>query len=686
MAGFADELLGDNKPKAGGFSNELLDASGATMGPAKRELPQYIGDDPARMPSTAEVAAGSLPTDTMAKVKYYAKSLFPDQPLEQSLDNFFFKEGRLAYTGADGVANYAEPSFGLSGDAGQIMGQNAKALAGQAGPGLVTIPATAAGIATAEFAGGVPAATVVAGGMSGVRQFLSNIITGEEKSLAARAAQIGGDMLQEGAGQLMGVGMGKALGPKIGLTPKYDIPAVTDLGDKAAKFDIPLTAGEQTGNRSLIRRQKVLHNTTNADQTFEDFYKLRNEKVGVAVTNLLDTISKAPSVREGAGSGVAGSIEALATARKGLQEQASPLYKEALADGNVIDPNILSGAGDVSPFSTAEAGILQYAQRAARRDPVLGKVIGESPENSMYALDATKKYIDGMISKSAKEGNKFKTSTLTGVKEKLLGVMDEAQPKYGQARAIYEEGMPAVTQVERGIVGDAAKLEANDVLNAPRIIFGPGSSAADVRIAREAFNKAGQQDAWNDLTKSWLQQTFEAIKDVSANGSVVNVGGTFRKAIMGSPKQREILQAALEHNPEALKNMNWMMDVLDATGRAMKGESITAFAQMGQKELAQEARGLGPKVLDTIEVWKQPSRVANYLADIQTGKYAEQQAKLLTSPEGLQKLKELRKLSPSSTGAITSLSHLLMTYGVGEASDAMSGPKDGYVTTPGGRQ
>jgi hypothetical protein len=287
-----------------------------------------------------------------------------------------------------------------------------------------------------------------------------------------------------------------------------------------------------------------------------------------------------------------------------------------------------------------------------------------------------------MIKASKKTDERFKAAVLDSTRSKLLTIMDKNYPDYAKARSIYEEGMPGVSQVERGTVGDIARLEANDVLQAPRIIFGPGSSAEDVRIARDAFYKANQQGAWDDLTRSWLQQTFEGVKDVSASGGVVNVGGTFRKAVLGSPKQREIFKAAFENNPDTLKSLNWFMDVMDATGKAMKGESITAFAQMGQKELAREAKGLGPMAIETIEIWRSPSRVANYWADLQTGKYAEKQAQLLTSPEGLEKLKELRKLSPSSRGAIMGASHLLLTGGASAASNALSGPQDGYVSEP----
>jgi hypothetical protein len=50
-----------------------------------------------------------------------------------------------------------------------------------------------------------------------------------------------------------------------------------------------------------------------------------------------------------------------------------------------------------------------------------------------------------------------------------------------------------------------------------------------------------------------------------------------------------MIKAAL--NPKQFKSLNELMDVLQATGRAMKGQSITATRQQGIKQLESEAAG-----------------------------------------------------------------------------------------------
>lgn len=659
MASYAESILAGS---AGipTYSERVL--GGPSLMPGGRRLPSGVLNDRSKMPSALDIAASSLPTDDATRVKYLAAQLFPGKPWEAVADRFFYRGDRLSYVAEDGKAYYADPEFRAPTSFGNLQ-ESGKKIASGAGPSMAPIGATLATLPTiAEgpigMATGVPQAMAGAGAGDAVRQFLANKITGEEKSLGERAAQTGGAAVQEGFGQLVGGAATKALGSAVGRTPLYDLSKAEALQKQSKAVDIPLTAAEASGSRSLIRRQKILANTTGADETFEEFYKFRNDKVASSVETLLGMISKTPSVRQSSGAGVKGAFEAVSTARAQAAAQAKPMYEVALAPGNMIPRSVLQKELEPSQYA-----VLQHVINTSRKDPVKGPVMQGWQDNSMYVLDQAKKNIDGMINAAKQEGDNHRVSLLTAAKTKLLGVMDQNFPEYGKARAVYVDEMPNITNLERGVVGDASKLEANDVMRAPRIIFGQGSSGEDVRAARKAFVDAGQESAWDDMTRAWLQQEFENIPQ-SSTGAIVNIGGTYRNKILGSSKKAEIAKAALEHNPKALEYFNWMMGTLDATGKAMRGESITAFAQMGQKELAQEAKGVGPTLMETVEVWRTPSRLAQFWADAQTGKYARKMATLLTSEDGIKKLSELRRLSPGSAGAVLGLSHLLLAAGV----------------------
>jgi len=744
-------------PSADQYANQ-------TIGPADRLPP--VTEDASKMAPMSTQAAASLPTDDNARVKYFAAQRFPNLPLPDALDRYFWKDNRLAYKGDDGKAYYEEPTSRPPTSLNDAV-QDVKAVASMAGPAIPATTGTIGGIATSEFGGGVPGAAAAAAGGDAVRQGLANLITGEEKSWPERAWQSGKAALEQGVGQLFGLGVGKALPGK---TPTFDIPEATTIGDAARKFNIPLTAGEETGNRTLLRRQKILANTTDADQTFENFYRGRNEKVGNAVDYMLNRVSPTtPSARIASSKAVEGAQAAVGAARADMQAQAKPFYDSSLAQGNEIDPRLLGvesrmdniavqerrgvdrrqaggtfidnpGAPDSSqivrlgrirdqgllerrgadrrasslepdsnglldtnavyidipkhfdpsaPLTPVESTIIKGAQDAARSDKVLGPTLAGWSDNSMYALDATKKHMDDMISAARQNGENYKASVLGQAREKLVTMMDKAFPDYAKARGIYEEGMPAVNNIERGVTGDMAKLENNDTLRASQIVFGKGSSPEDIRAARDAYEAAGKagklpnwQDNWNALVRSHLEQTFNEIPE-SSTGSVTNLGGTFYKAIYGNGRKQAMIDAATEHDPGMQRDLLDLMTALNATGRAMKGESITAFAQMGQKELADEARGFIPKAIETVEIWRTPSRVANYIADIQAGRYNAKMAELLTTPEGRSKLRELRKLGPGSAGAVVGLSQLLTAGGVGAVSDRLNQKPDGPVANPG---
>jgi len=310
---------------------------------------------------------------------------------------------------------------------------------------------------------------------------------------------------------------------------------------------------------------------------------------------------------------------------------------------------------------------------------------GVAPGLKLETYDLIKQEIDSMANAAKKrvatgQAKRGVVVEYRGLAAKLRGELDRldvtarAGPNsfkpeggaYAQARKIFEEGMPVVSEAEKGIVGQVAKLEANRTLNAAKILFSTElSSPEHVARARQLYARAGKTEEWNGLVRAYLQHTFESIPE-SSTGAVTNLGGTFFRAVYGKPLQQKIMTEALRDMPDVGQNMIWLMQVLQATGRAMKGESITAFAQAGQKEMARESKPLIASGVETVELWRSPSRFSQYISDIALGRYAKRMAELFTSPDGMAKLRELRKLSPTSRKAIVGVSQLLTGEGVNQ--------------------
>ena len=319
-------------PGGGGWFDELSNGTGQTMQSADA-LPAFIGDDPERMASMSTQAGASLPTGDMDKAKYYARQRFPDMPVEKALDQYFYKDGRLAYKGPGGQAFYEEPKMRLP-TSGDDLRADAKALAAGIGPAMPLVGGTAAGLLASEMgpAASVGAASAGGGAMDLARQFLASKITGEEKPAFERVMQTGGAAMEQGLGQTLGNIFTKAGSALIGRTPTYDIPATSELRDLAKKYGIALTPAEETGNRTLLRRQKILGNSTEGEQPFTDFYEGRNKDVGAAVKAMLADISPAGSPRVASAEGVQGANSALKKSRADLRDKTAPLYKEAIDD------------------------------------------------------------------------------------------------------------------------------------------------------------------------------------------------------------------------------------------------------------------------------------------------------------------------------------------------------------------
>jgi len=491
----------------------------------------------------------------------------------------------------------------------------------------------------------------------------------------------------------------KGAGNLFGATPTYNIPQTSALRDAADKFGISLTPAEETGNRTLINRQRLLQNTPGADQTFSDFYNSRNDQVSSAVNGLLDNLDPArssaisagvnppppipsfASPRAGMGQGVDAAGKIVQGIKQDMAARAKPFYDAALAPGNVIPARTIQNT-----LSPAEQSILQSSIDGARGDSVLGPQLQGWQDNSMYVLDQAKKNNDSAINAAQMAGDNNRARILTGLNQKLVGMMDDAQPYYKTARGIYTDGMPNYNAVTNGAVGDIAGLTGTDVNKAGQALFGKYSSPQDVRTAKAAFIKSGNTDQWDAMAGGYLRQVFNQIGDTTTSG-IPNVGGMFNKAVMGNPTKRAMLQAAFDHQPDFMANMNALSSVLQATSAATRGDSITAFAQAGQKQLQREGGGIIPKLLDGVEIWNVPSNVASYMRDLNTGKFADRQAALFTTPAGRDTLKELRKLGPTSAGAVMALSNFLTAGVAGAAQQAvtpsLNGPVSSTLATPG---
>ena len=683
MGKYADKIFASGIPE-GSVKAQSMDAIRKSYG--------EIGSDaPADM---STIFKSSFPRTITGRLNIFAKNRFPDEPLNISSQRYGYdKEGKIYYVDDDGSLKYENPPLTTDRDLGGTLRQIPESVAASSGsilnvasglPAMATPPPIAIPLAGALSAGGEllrqkkaedyganegynPAMMAIEGTIGTVSQGLGEVVTKgiNATRFATDAKQLSKEMPY-----------GSLSDPNMKMTRGE---ASQRVGEGSEKFDVPLTLAEQTGLPSLISRQKTLMSYPQASELLDNFYNIRNTKVKDALYKAFDSISPAVSGSQVRGEGVEVASGILISNKKALQKRARPFYQKAEEMTNIDITPLITEVKDAIKISKGETQIalqkaLKLMQISFKRK---GKTI-TNPDTTLTGLDAAQKEIYDITKTLSLNGKNTASNTLTGINTKLIKTLEDLSPDYKQARSIYADGMPGLTKQKEGVIGEISRLKGRKEMKVTDILFNPKlSDAKTVRGARNAFFKSGSEAEWNGVVRSWLQETLETIP-LSRDGSTVNIGGGYRTKLVGDPRKAKILKEALGDNAK-IKDVFWLMDTIGATGRASKKESFTAFATQAQKDIEIEASGFVAPMIETLEVWKVPSRAAGYLKKLRLGKYTERLAEILTTKSGSDAMKELTKLSPTSRSAIVGLTGLLTKSGFEKGLNEINKPSQGML-------
>lgn len=275
------------------------------------------------------------------------------------------------------------------------------------------------------------------------------------------------------------------------------MPQSNVLRDRAAEYGIFLTPAEETGNRQLIRQQKILANSQYSDDIISDMYLGRNNQVNSAINRLaarIDPLRTSP--RATAQYGVEGAQAAVNQARQDVRDFVDPMYERGQQQpGRMLIDEELFNRPSMGPA-------IGYAKKvAAERGDTLTV---PTYENGVRVQDdvapdwKSAEYIKRSLDNTVKaETDQFGRPTPYGLAVqdtvgKFRGQIDEQNPTMAVARRAFQEAEPARRAIEQGPVGEAARLTGDDVMLAPRKLFGFGSSPQGVREARDAFINGGK--------------------------------------------------------------------------------------------------------------------------------------------------------------------------------------------------
>ena len=678
MVDFAKELLGGasvkddeeekTRPLTVDFAQELL------SGPKKPEAfkplkktPDVISS-PSMGADIATALVGGIPTNQKSAIKYFAeKRGIPET-------RYTVVDGEIAYQGDDGKW-YKE----ISGPA---------ATAAYYTPDVLeAVPSIATGIATAPSGLlAVPTTGAVAGATNLMRQMIGRQVSGQEIS----PGQVGISALLGGVPEIVpSAARGVAERRLVRDIAEYEAPRVAELAAAGKQYGIDLTPAEISNLASLMGQQKVLGNIPASSRTMQKFYENREvRQVAPAVNNFLESISKVGEP-EVAGRMGQEALEASKKAMEAAREKAvTPLYEEAFKDAPSIDVSPLLGRVD-SMLQTAKGAEKRALERVktslqreqtTRKFDMTGKGKGSKdvkemvPENRPMALQRAKFDIDSMFKEEA-FGSMDKTiqRELEGIQNELVQILGKDNPMYLQANAKYAELSAPIEEFGKRRAGASLTAITPDNLNQFSERLFQNNSVDAIRYAKEQIESVNPE-AWNAVVRNHLEQAWQKAGKPSARqkGMKLDTGATWSNMLLGDLNSQRALSVAMPK--EQFQALRDLAKVLDAAGSVPKLGSDTAFNTEIMKQMRADAAtdpialaASGTGTLLSPQKWGE--RISDWAAERRFYNDADKLAKIITSPDGIDKLKQLRQLSPTSAKRWAGLAQLLTQYGVLESKE-----------------
>jgi hypothetical protein len=607
-----------------------------------------------------------VPTDKQAAIKIFAEArgipesryrVVGDEIVYQANDGQYYKEIPSVFTKPMTAAGYYAPD---------VLEAAPDIAAGIAtSPMLLTGPLGLAG--SAAITGGVAAGT------NAIRQSLAGLL-GDQEFSGADVAKQG---LISGGMQLLPFGVGKFLEKNLAKDiGKISTTEVADLTQKAKDLGIQLTPAELTNLPSLKSQQKVLGNIVESADTLGDFYLKRyKEQVQPAVNKFLSSVSKVDDPMTAGYRGQQALKDRIVQLEQAREEGSAPLYRAAFERSVPVD--VAPIVKDIDAMlKIAKGDELKALQRIKnnlyREKPSFNaqgdEVMVKTFEDRLPALQRAKFDIDKMFKEeSFSSMDKVIQGEVTNIKNRLVQSMGKDNPMYLEANKAFEELSQPLNIFAERRAGQSLTAVSKDNLNDLANRLFNNASPQTVRYTRQQI-QAVSPEAWNDVTRAYLQTQWEkAMKPrIGAKEPRIDAGADWKTMLMGDTKsQKALLEALGAQQFQALSNLT---QVLEAAGRVKKLGSDTAFNQRALKEMEDNAPSALAAFARVTGGVLTPQKYGQFFRDWATERAftnnAEQLANVITSKDGMNRLRELRKMSPTTPKFISGLAQLAADYGM----------------------
>ena len=607
-----------------------------------------------------------VPTDKQAAIKIFAQArgipesryrVVGDEIVYQANDGQYYKEIPSVFTKPMTAAGYYAPDV------------------------LEAAPDVAAGIATSPMLLAGPAGVAgsalitggVAAGTNALRQSIAGLL-GDQEFSGADVAKQG---LISGGMQLLPFGVGKFLEKNLAKDiGKISTTEVADLTQKAKDLGIQLTPAELTNLPSLKSQQKVLGNIVESADTLGDFYLKRyKEQVQPAVNKFLSSVSKVDDPMTAGYRGQQALKDRIVQLEQAREEGSAPLYRAAFERSVPVD--VAPIVKDIDAMlKIAKGDELKALQRIKnnlyREKPSFNaqgdEVMVKTFEDRLPALQRAKFDIDKMFKEeSFSSMDKVIQGEVTNIKNRLVQSMGKDNPMYLEANKAFEELSQPLNIFAERRAGQSLTAVSKDNLNDLANRLFNNASPQTIRYTRQQI-QAVSPEAWNDVTRAYLQTQWEkAMKPrIGAKEPRIDAGADWKAMILGDSKSQKALLEAL--GAQQFQALNNLTQVLEAAARVKKLGSDTAFNQRALKEMEENAPSALAAFAQVTGSAMTPLKYGEFFKNWATerafSKNAEQLANVITSKDGMNRLRELRKMSPTTPKFISGLAQLAADYGM----------------------
>lgn len=537
--------------------------------------------------------------------------------------------------------------------------------------GVATAPALVAGPVGAAASMGATGAT--AAGANYLRQQVAGLLSGEETQIEPT------NIIQAGALGTIGQGVPLARAGLWNRNVARDIGRINVkdaelIANMAREQGIELTPAEITNLPSLKSQQKILGNVPESSDILGAFYTKRfQEQVQPAVDRFLSSISKVDDPTTAGYRGQMALRDQLDALRAERTASVEPLYRQAFDQAVPVNVNpVLTDIDNMLRIAKGDerrtlSEIRGYLTREVTTRDAEGNIIRQTvPEDRLDALQRAKFAIDSKLESEAVQSmDKVVQGDLMRIKQNLVERMGENNPMYLTANDAFEYASEPIRRFAERKTGTSLTNISQDNLNdfANRVFS--NASPQQIRYVKQQIT-AQNPKAWDDVTRAYLQQEWErALKpSAAATEAKIDAGLNWRNTLMGDVKRKEALRTAL--SPDQFQALSDLTDVLQAAGRVKKIGSDTAFNQRALKELQSDAPELMTMLARTAGNLRldQPLKfVSDWASERSFAKNAESLANIITSPDAMSKLRQLKKLPSTSPKYWSVLSQLVMQHG-----------------------